>query len=351
MKVKHFSALLIPFLLFAFFLGCEDDNKGTNSSNTLPEITSLTANPPSGQVDLEQTSTLIVTATDADGDQLTHYWDASSGNFDVITGDTVVWIAPDEASQAEIIVWASDGVDQTSEVYSFDFSSFAPGPPTLDSIHATPAHIYRGTVANSDQWFMELYAKISGTDGTGIVRVTAELPSGSILNLRDDGVSPDIIANDNIFQSFPGGYTLTVDTGWVNFTAINSYYEEVSDSFLVDVLCDLIPNVIPDSTFDSQQSIYVPLIDGDTYEYETGIPLFRWLTYPGAENYEIWLTYINYIPIWMPNTQLTDTTAAYNYDNTAAFIQLELNTDYILHLRVNKGNAWAKRELQIRRTQ
>ena len=350
MKVRHLSALLIPFLLFAFFLGCEDDDNGTSSSNTPPEITGMTANPPSGQVDLEQTSTLTVAATDADGDQLSYYWDASSGNFDVITGDTVVWIAPDEASQAEIIVWASDGVDETSEVYSFDFSSFAPGPPTLDSIHATPAHIYRGTVANSDQWFMELYAGISGTNGTDIVRVTAELPSGSILNLTDDGVAPDLTANDNIYQSFPGGYTLTVDTGWVNFTAINSYYEEVSDSFFVDVLCDSIPNVIPDSTLNDQQQI-VPLIDGDVFGYENGTPFFRWFTYTDADNYEIWLTRMDYSPIWTPTDQLSDTTAAYNYDNTATLIQLELNVDYILHLKVNKGNAWAKRELQIIRIQ
>lgn len=349
MRLRHIIALVLSLIFIAIFIGCEESSNGSGSENTAPVINSLTANPPSGSVDLYETSTLTVTADDAEGDVITFTWDATAGTLDTLYGSTVVWTAPDEALQSEVIVWASDGLADVSAVYSFDFSSFAPGPPTLDSIYATPAHIYIITVANKDQWYMELYAGVTALNGSDIIRVTAEMPSGSILNLRDDGIAPDVIADDNIFQGFPGGYTLVVDTGWVTFTAVNQYYQEVSDSFFIDILCDSLPVIIPDSVLNQQQQI-VPSVDGDVYEYLTGSPNFRWFAYTNADHYKIWVTRMDYTVIWQPVTTLTDTSAMYNYDNSATLIQLELNNDYILHLRVDKGNSWAKRELQIRRT-
>jgi|GEM_PF-1689345 len=350
MKFQHLAALVFSLIVLALFIGCNDDGGGSGSANTAPVISGLTANPASGSVDLYETSTLTVSASDADGDAITFTWNATAGTLDTLHGTTVEWTAPDEALPSIITVWASDGAAEVSSIYTFDFSNFTPGAPVLDSIHATPAHLYIITVANKTQWFMELYAGVTAVNGSEIIRVTAEMPSGSILNLRDDGVWPDVIPNDNTFEGFPGSYTMVVDTGWVSFNAVNQYYQEASDSFFIDVLCDSFPVVIPDSVFDNETQIWVPSVDGDVYEYLTGTPNFRWFSYTSADYYQIWLTRMDYTMVWQPSGTLTDTTAMYNYDNSATLIQLELNNDYIFHLRVDKGNSWAKRELQIRRT-
>jgi len=195
---------------------------------------------------------------------------------------------------------------------------------------------------------MELYSKVTPVNGSGIIRVTAELPNGTILNLRDDGAAPDIISGDNVWESFPGGYTLNVDPGWVNFAAVNQYYEEAMDSFLVDVLCDTLPTInAPDST-----------VGDDIYCYSGGTPEFSWHPYNGADSYQIWITRYSTDPnpqmIWQPAALLTDTVVVYNFDNSASLIQLELFTgtqEYILNLRVNKGNSWANRQKIVRRVE
>ena len=333
------------------FMGCDDNGGGTESVNRAPVISAITATPGNGNVDLGETSTLYVTATDADGDSLTFTWDASDGNFNIINDSEVVWTAPEEANQCEMIAWVSDGVAEDFSTYSFDFSSYAPGPPTVDSIHATPAHLYIATAGNPDQWYMELYARITNTNGTGIIRVTAELPSGTILNLRDDAVDPDPVADDNEWNSFPGSYTMVIEPGWVNFTAVNQYYEEAVDSFYVDSVCDTIPSLIPDSTVNEAGDI-IPALNGSIFEFSSVTPNFRWFSYSNADNYEVWVTKLDYTMLWEPGVQLTDTTAVYNFDGTGDFLLLYDNTEdreYILHLKVNRGNAWAKREQVFRR--
>lgn len=346
MKLQQVIVLLLLTLAFGILYGCGEKDPD-DETNAAPVIGSLTANPPSGLVNLGETSTLTAAATDGDGDVLTYTWDCTDGNLDTLHGNTVVWTAPDEANQSEVIVTVSDGIASVVDVYSFDFSSYAPGAPDIDSVHATPAHIWSVTSANANQWYMELFAKVMPVSGSGIIRVTAEMPNGTILNLRDDGTAPDIIPNDDNWQSFPGGYTLIVDSGWVNFTAVNQYYEEAYDSFLVDILCDTLPTMnAPDSTV------------GEIYCYSGGSPEFSWEPYNGADSYQIWITrYVsdpNVTPpvIWQPAGILTDTVTVYNFDNSASLIQLELYTgtqDYIFNLRVNKGNSWAKREQIIRR--
>ena len=354
---RSITAIILALFVLILFGGCGNNGDDPNSSsNQAPVISSLTANPPSGQVDLGETSTFTVSVSDADQDSLIITWDATDGNFedDIITGETVVWIAPVEANHSEIIVTVSDGVAEVFDTYSFDFSSFAPGPPTVDSVHATPAHLYVATAGNPDQWFMELYARIVNTNGYDIIRVTAELPSGTILNLRDDAISPDPIADDNEWNSFPGSYTMVVEPGWVNFTAVNQYYEEAVDSFYVDAICDSLPVLIPDTTVNENQQV-VPAVNGDIYEYRTITPTFRWFSYSQADNYQVWVTKLDYSMMWEPDEVLTDTTVTYNFDgSTNNFLLLYNNTEdreYILHLQVNRGNAWTKREQVFRRVE
>ena len=352
MKAARSLSVLVLGLLFLFsFIGCEEDDSVTESTNRAPEISAISADPGSGSVDLGETADLSVSATDEDGDSLTFSWDASDGNFDVIDDSVVVWTAPEEANQCEIVAWVSDGIAEDFSTYSFDFSSYAPGAPTVDSIHATPAHLYIATAGNPDQWYMELYARITNTNGTGIIRVTAELPSGTILNLRDDEVAPDPVAGDNEWNSFPGSYTMVVEPGWINFTAVNQYYEEAVDSFYVAAVCDTLPSLIPDSTLNDDDDI-VPAVNGSIFEFSSLTPNFRWFSYSNADNYEIWVTKLDYSPVWEPEVQLTDTSVVYNFDSTGAFLLLYNGTEdreYILHLKVNRGNAWAKREQVFRR--
>jgi hypothetical protein len=235
----------------------------------------------------------------------------------------------------------SDGVLTVDTSYSYDFSGFAPGAPSLDSVHATPWHIYSATAANPSLWFLDLFAKVANGSATSeVIRVTAVPPSGTVLNLRNDGVYPDSIANDDEWNGFPGSYTMVVDTGWVKFTATNQYYQSTEDSFHIDIICDSIPQVTSPDT-----------LIGDIYGYASGVPQFYWLTYPGALYYQIAVSRMDYTYIWQPSAQLNDTTALYNFDNSATLIQLELFQDYILHLSVNKGNAWAKMEQVIRRVE
>jgi len=351
MKAARFSAIILALFSFIIFIGCDNNGGGTESVNRAPVISAITASLGNGNVDLGETSTLSVSATDADGDSLTFSWDASDGNFDIINDSVVVWTAPEEANQCEIIAWVSDGIAEDFSTYSFEFSSFAPGPPTVDSIFATPAHLYIATAGNQDQWYMELFARITDANGTGIIRVTAELPSGTILNLRDDAIDPDPVAGDNEWNSFPGSYTMVIEPGWVNFTAVNQYYEEAVDSFYVAAVCDTLPSLIPDSTLNETNDI-IPAVNGEIFEFSSVTPNFRWFSYTNADNYEVWVTKLDYTPLWEPDVQLTDTSAVYNFDGTGDFLLLYNETEdreYILHLKVNRGNAWAKREQVFRR--
>ena len=337
-RISIFTVLVLSISLF--FFSCDEGGNGTDSTNSAPIISDITANPASGLVDLEETSTLTVTASDPDGDELEYNWgDATTaGDFDTTGGATVVWTAPDEALPSTVIVWVSDGVVSVDTSYTFDYSAFAPGAPVIDSVYATPAHIYVATAGTPDQWFLELFAEIAdGSALSHVIRVTAEPPSGQIFNLCDNGVGPDPVADDYEFNGFPGS-TTKLDTGWVNFSALNQYYEEAVDSFFIDQLCDSLPTVVaPDS------------VVGDIYCYNTGTPQFVWNTFSGAENYQISLSRMDYTYIWQPTEAISDTTKLYNYDGSATLIQLEINTDYIFHLRVDKGNSWAKREQIIRR--
>ena len=338
-KTTTFFTLILAITFLVFLSSCEKDENGVDSVNNAPVMDSLTADPGSGLVDLEETSTLTVYAHDPDNDPLEFTWDATAGNFDTTGGTTVIWTAPDEALQSTIIVWASDGVASVDTSYTFYYDNFAPGPPEIDSIYATPAHIYVAAAGSPDQWFIELFARIAdGSADSRVIRVTAEPPSGTILNLRDDGIDPDPVADDNEFTGFPGSHTMVVDTGWVEFIATNQYYENAVDSFHIDVLCDSLPTVVPPDS-----------LIGDIYGYASGAPVFAWNSYSGAEYFTISISDMEYNYIWQPTAQLTDTTAAYNFDYSATLVQLALNQDYIFHLRVDKGNSWAKREQIIRR--
>jgi hypothetical protein len=252
----------------------------------------------------------------------------------------VIWTAPSEANQSVIFVYATDG-DLSSNVlsYTFDFSGFAPGPPTILSVHATPGHGYMTTLAMPNQWFLELFTEIqNGAAVSQVIRVTAESPSGQVYNLRDDGIYPDSTSGDYLFYGFPST-TIELDTGLVYFTAYNQYWESATASFDITELCDTIPTMVePDS------------VDGDVYCYQSIIPQFEWNSYPGADNYQVWVVDTMEVDetIWLSNLIYSDTTITYG-NNPSASQYMQIGRDYLMYLKVNRGNSWAKREQWIRR--
>ena len=81
-----------------FFTTCETNNS--------PVITDLTANPSS--VELGGISTITCDATDADGDNLTYSWSATSGSISG-SGSTVTYTAPSTGGIYTITCTVLDG--------------------------------------------------------------------------------------------------------------------------------------------------------------------------------------------------------------------------------------------------
>jgi len=85
-------------------LACERDV--LNNVNHMPVIMSVTYSPTT--IYTEETAQLRVEAIDEDADELTYFWSAEAGAFNVVTGEGVIWTAPAFAGDYEILVSASD---------------------------------------------------------------------------------------------------------------------------------------------------------------------------------------------------------------------------------------------------
>jgi len=85
--------------------------------NRPPEISDLTANPSS--VDINQTTTITCIASDPDGDPLTYYWTKNGGSFEGGTsGSTVTWRAPSTPGNYTVTCEVSDGELSDSEQFN-----------------------------------------------------------------------------------------------------------------------------------------------------------------------------------------------------------------------------------------
>lgn len=103
----RFIIILITIPLLFFSCG-GNDTTAPESINTPPEITNISANP--NPVSRNQSTTLSVTATDDDGDNLSYAWEATAGTFP--SGNTsaqVTWIPPEIQETYLISVTVSDG--------------------------------------------------------------------------------------------------------------------------------------------------------------------------------------------------------------------------------------------------
>lgn len=87
---------------------------GQSNINHAPEISSLTADPSS--IDINQSTTITCTASDVDGDPLTYTWIKDYGTFEGSTsGSTVTWEAPSTKGNYTITCEASDGQASDSD--------------------------------------------------------------------------------------------------------------------------------------------------------------------------------------------------------------------------------------------
>lgn len=102
------TAFTITLLLsFMFIIGCGEEAEEEGGSNFPPIIDEIKAY---GTI-IKQGAPMPfkVLTTDWDGDLLEYTWEATAGQFDQTTGESVVWTAPDTPTTAEVTVSVNDG--------------------------------------------------------------------------------------------------------------------------------------------------------------------------------------------------------------------------------------------------
>jgi len=92
--------------------------------NHAPIISDLTANPSS--IDINQTTTIICTASDEDGDILTYTWTKTGGTFEgSTTGPTITWRAPSTPDTYTVECEVSDGDESDSKSVNIEVTFIA----------------------------------------------------------------------------------------------------------------------------------------------------------------------------------------------------------------------------------
>ena len=124
--MKRISILILSISL-ALMIGCED--KGTEPTNSAPKIQSVSATP--STVRVNEITTLICNATDADGDNLTYTWSANGGAFpNGETHSTVIWKAPMTSGSYELEVNVEDGKNTVSDKITIELANIPPNIPS-----------------------------------------------------------------------------------------------------------------------------------------------------------------------------------------------------------------------------
>jgi len=128
--------------------GAEDTASITVEVNNAPHIVSLVAD----EEGLASSSNCRIecVASDADGDSLSYFWSASSGEGTISwEGPIATWTAPGDSGSCVIRDQVSDGRGgKAVEYLTINPADIAPNnPPVIKSLTVTPEDIYRHTTA------------------------------------------------------------------------------------------------------------------------------------------------------------------------------------------------------------
>jgi hypothetical protein len=170
---------IFPILFLAFIV------LGSMCPNKAPVISSLTATP--SALDWGGTSSIVVVASDEEGDVLTYSWTCSGGEFTTPAAGTttVTWQAPDESGSFTITVSVSDEENTTTQSTTITVTAhpdFNVSPTSLNfgktttslnlNISNTGTGELTWTVTESAAWLSVSPASGSTTTETDAVAVT-----------------------------------------------------------------------------------------------------------------------------------------------------------------------------------
>ena len=228
--LKIVNWLISIFCIFFMFIinGCSDSSSPKNNK---PSIDAITATP--DKLAYGEQSTVTVSATDKDNDNLTFNWTCDNGSFsDGSATNSTIWEAPNETGTCGVTVTVSDGEEEVTASVSIEIIGlFYDGFDTdLDKwsnsycnswVSSGEAHItgrtsgYFGTLAHSlDENLSPEYTvnmKLARIDG-----FSSEQYYGLYLEVNDDG---DIIIPAWIFAILPS----TSDKNWAVICFVFSY--------------------------------------------------------------------------------------------------------------------------------
>ena len=178
--------------------------------NHAPIISDLTANPSS--IDINQTTTIICTASDEDGDTLTYTWTKTGGTFEgSTTGPTITWRAPSTPYTYTVECEVSDGDESDSKSVNIEVT-FTPVTPTMIlSPVVGDLEIVNSIEQCSDTKWCFNQHKICSTEGIG------HCPGGGICQ-ADDTYAWDANLNTPIHDSDNGKPVYAVEEGIVSQT-------------------------------------------------------------------------------------------------------------------------------------
>ena len=128
--------IIVFMLMLTVFLGCAEEDV-TNS----PPIIDLLVAPE--QVNGGDSVHLQVVAHDVDGDHLTYSWKADKGEIGIPSGNAIKWTAPLDETRAEIVVYATDGInDYIVQVIIVKIvPAPKPDPPEQNVVFAEPVFV------------------------------------------------------------------------------------------------------------------------------------------------------------------------------------------------------------------
>jgi hypothetical protein len=170
------ALLVLPFVLFT---GCSKD-KSTSSNNRAPVINSITVSPQT--VNPGGSATVTVSATDADGDQLTYAYTVTGGTI-VGSGATATWTLSTTPGAYTVNVSVSDGDLSASGVGGCAVSQ--PSTRIVGTLSLAPGQT--GDLSNTR---IGIYTSLQEWANDTPVRVVAPVGSGATVTYVFDNVVP-----------------------------------------------------------------------------------------------------------------------------------------------------------------